>query len=364
MRLLYITAFCDPNHPYTPHVFAWVREMAQYCEHIDLIALQAAGQPADNVSVYSLGIDMGKTRVERWGRFVALLSRLAPQCDAILSQFSASFALGAWPFAWLLRKPNVLWYAHGAVPFQLKLAERVVDKIVTSSTGGCRLESAKIVVVGQGIDTNLFAPISAPRFQKRPFTAVSVGRLSPIKRFEDLIAATESLVHRYHIGPLRVRIVGAPPNHAGELYALYADTLRQQAETAGLTHVIEFTGTVSYADMPACYQNADVMVNLGETGSMDKVVLEAMSCGLVVLSANEAYAELLSACHPWLVLEKRNVPLLAERLHWLMQMPAADRIAMGRPLREVVVAEHGLNCLGRRLVSEIEELACPEQSLS
>ena len=354
MRLLYITAYCDPNHPYAPHVFAWAREMARHCEHIDLIALQASGQPAGNVSVHSLGQDLGRGRAERRWRFFRLLSRLVPRCDVVFCQFSPSFALGAWPFARLHGKPSVLWYAHGAVPRRLRLAERVVDKILTSSADGCRLESAKVVVVGQGIDTDAFVP--APQVRRRPLTVLSVGRLSPIKRFQDLIAAAEILARSGQDAQIRVRIVGTPPNDAARRYA---EELRQQVSKVHLSRVVEFAGPVRYADMPACYQDADVMVNLSETGSMDKVVLEAMSCGLVVLSTNEAYAGLLGRYDPRLVLEKRDVPLLAERLRWLRGVPPSERSALGCRLRQAVVAGHSLDRLARRMVREIEELVQP-----
>ena len=41
------------------------------------------------------------------------------------------------------------------------------------------------------------------------------------------------------------------------------------------------------------YQSGDLFVNLSDTGSLDKAVLEAMACGLKILTSNEAFKSVL-----------------------------------------------------------------------
>jgi glycosyltransferase involved in cell wall biosynthesis len=299
MRLLIITVACDPAHPYAGHVPSWVASVARFCEQVDVIAPQVGGTPPPNVHYHSLGKEHGRGRFARWLRFVAFAARLVPRSDAVFVMFSATFVLGVWPFARLWGKPVTFWWAHGAVTRSLRVAEKLVDRVVTSSAHGFRIPSTKTRIVGQGIPTEHYRP--AARSTLRPFTAISVGRLRAVKRFEDLVDAVALMQDDGE--QIAVRIVGA--SDAGK-EAAYEQELRGRIQSSDLHGTIALEGDVPQAEMPARYGAADVMVNLGETGSMDKVVLEAMACAVPVLSANVAYAGMLGAVEPRLVLEPRQ----------------------------------------------------------
>ncbi len=229
-----------------------------------------------------------------------------------------------------------------------KIAEKLVDRVVTSSEHGFRIPSRKVRIIGQGIPTDVFVP--AHSYQPRPFTIITVGRLKSVKRFQDVVDAASLLALNENLA-FAVRIIGA--TELGDTPE-YQREIEQQIRVLNLEKQVTIEGDVPQEEMPRRYQSSDVMVNLGETGSMDKVVLEAMACGIPVLSANEAYSALLSEVDHRLVVEKRNPRQLTERLQWLYALSQQERSDIGRRLRAIVVHDHSLDALGRKIVEQTQ----------
>jgi len=61
------------------------------------------------------------------------------------------------------------------------------------------------------------------------------------------------------------------------------------AQNKKITDAFQFVGPITNKDLPPFLQSADLFVNMSHTGSLDKAVLEAMACGLKILTSNEAF---------------------------------------------------------------------------
>ncbi len=89
-----------------------------------------------------------------------------------------------------------------------------------------------------------------------------------------------------------------------------------------------------YPDVPALLATRDVLVNNMREGALDKIVYEAASTCMPVLASNTGFDDILPA---ELRFPRDDPDTLAERLRTLTGM---DRNAIGRELRERVVARH------------------------
>lgn len=340
MRLLLFNLATDADDPMLGFTTGWINALAARCEAVDVLTMRAGRLAlAPNVRVFSVGKEHDYSEARRALLFYTHLARLLRQqhYDACFAHMIEVFALMGAPLLHPAGVPVTLWYAHKSVRRTLRWAERVVDHIVTASPESFRLPSSRLRVIGHGVDTHSFIP-AAEAAPDRPFTLISAGRIAPVKRLETVIDAAARL--RAEGLPLRLKIVGepAPPD------AEYAARLRRSAESA-LGEALDWVGPTTYARMPDTYRTADVMVNTSDTGSVDKAVLEAMACGLPVVTANEAFRAMLAPWGEHLLIPQDDPMALAARLRGLAGMSAAGRRAMGEDLRALVVAEHSLDRL-------------------
>lgn len=350
MRLLLFNLMTDADDPILGFTTSWINALAARCEAVDVVTMQAGRLAvADNVRVYSVGKEKGYGEVRRTVEFYRILLSLLRKnryqvCFVHMIQV---FGVMAAPLLKIAGVPITLWYAHRATGRMLQLAEKLVDHIVTPSAESFRIPSRKVQVIGHGIDTDLFQPSTAHRtpYSARPFAILSVSRLSPVKHLETIIAAVKTL-HENGMNNLRLRIVGSVYPQDED----YAADLRQMATGDGLTTEVEFVGGMTQEAVIQEYQQADVMVNMSATGSVDKVVLEAMACGIPVITANEAFASLLAPWSDLLLVPPDSPEVLPVRLKSIIAMSPDNRVALGLQLRQLVIEHHSMQHLVEHLM--------------
>jgi glycosyltransferase involved in cell wall biosynthesis len=173
---------------------------------------------------------------------------------------------------WRLRgKKIALWYTHKSVDLKLRIAEHFATFVFTASKGSFRLESKKVEVVGHGIDAEFFSPdVKVPRSEHW----LSVGRLMKSKR-HDLAMRVAADVKK------ELRIAGEGPER---------ERLKALARELGTS--VEFLGALTQEQLRDEYRSAALLIHRSETGSLDKVVLEALLCDLPVDSTNSECKEI------------------------------------------------------------------------
>lgn len=341
----------DADDPVLGFTTDWLNALAARCEKVDVITMQAGRLAvAENVQVYSVGKEKGYSELRRALEFYRILFGLLchHHYDACFAHMIQLFAVMGAPLLKVWRVPVTLWYTHKATSPSLRLAEKLVNHIVTASPESFRLPSRKVQVIGHGIDTQRFTPVSDQRsaVSHQPFKIVSVGRIGPVKRLETIIAAVNTLVHEQGLNHTGLRIVGGvyPQDVA------YGERLRQMVKDYQLEDIVEFVGPISHEETVREYQNADVMVNMSATGSIDKAVLEAMACGLPVVTANEAFQAMFAPWRDSLLVPPESPEMLSERLVRLASLPLEERRVLGAALREIVVKHHSLEGLVDQLI--------------
>ena len=156
------------------------------------------------------------------------------QFDAAFVHMNADWAYRLAPCWRRFGIPVLLWYAHGTVTNRLRRAHEHAACVVTSTPEGFRIPSAKVRVIGQGIDTDLFTPPAS-----RPDTPaiVAVGRVSRRKSVDLMLEAlawlkTNAPQHRFTL-----RIIGPTLTRDDRAYA------------AELAAIVERKGLVGPCDL-------------------------------------------------------------------------------------------------------------------
>lgn len=352
MRLLLFNLRMDADDTTLGFTTAWVNAIAARCEHVDVVTMhRGVVAAAPNVSVYSVGRDEGLSRPRRLARFYRLTWQLTSRAayDGAFAHMTQLFAVLFWPIARIRGIPILLWYAHGSLPWDVKVAHRLVDRCVTSTPSGLRIRSPKVRVLHQGIDTTRFQPAETPP-PERATSVVSIGRLSPKKNLLEVIDAFAAAGRE----ELRLAIFGEPAGPGDEAYA---SALEQRIRDLGLEDRARLAGPVPFTDIDAEYRRAGFFLNLSDTGSLDKAILEAMASGSIPISRNESFVALAREQGLELLVPGPGPAGAGEALARVSVMPAPEQEALRARLREIVQRDHSLSSLADAIVDELQRLA-------
>ena len=351
MRLLIITQVLDRQDAVLGFFPRWVEGFARNVERVRVVALSVgdiSGLPT-NVDVRVVGREGTILRYLRFRKFLReAFGR--DGFDTVFAHMIPRYSTAAAGQASRAGARHFLWYTHGAVDERLRKAERVVERIFTASDESLRLETPKKLVTGHGIDLEHFdgrgtGPMGAPRL-------LSVGRMTPSK---DPLTLVEALGHLRSEGrDVVLDIVGgglAPGD--GEYEAI----VRRRVDELNLGDSVVMHRSIPYLRVPDNFRRATICVNSSFTGSVDKVVLEAMACERAVVSCNDSFPRVvasLGADARQLTFAPRDAANLAAKLRALLDLPFETRAALGARLRAIVERDHEVDALMARLVSHME----------
>jgi glycosyltransferase involved in cell wall biosynthesis len=358
MRLLLITPKLDPEDDQFGHVNGWACALAQRVEQLYVVALWP-GRPClpANARFATLGKAAAESeagslvdRIGWLGRLQRIVARLClrGEVDAVLAHMGPIFAVAAAPVAWLAGVPTFLWYAHGHVSPTLRLAHALVAGVGTSTPEGFRIPSPKVTITGQGIDLDRFRPAETWPGEER---LLSVGRFSPVKRYDTLLAALAEppLADR---ADLRIDLVGGV-HSATE--AAHLESLKAEARALGLAERVRFVPGLPHAAIVPTYQRATLFATASATGSLDKAALEAAACGLPPIVCNPAFRELYGAHWPELSFASGDdtAGLVARLAAWLDRSPA-ERLDTALSIRAEIARQHSIDHWADAVVGMID----------
>lgn len=341
-NLLIITQKVDEEDQLLGFFVGWLVRFAGKFNKIIILCLEKGKyELPSNAEVISLGKDRHLPKICWLFNFYKYIFQKRKEYDAVFAHMNPIWVVLGGPCWHLMSKKIFFWYTSGGITAKLKFAEKFADTILTASKESFRLSSKKVIVTGHGIDTDLFKPIN----DQRPATSdnkvkiLSVGRTSPVKNYETLIDAAKILAEKGI--NFNTMLVGEPALKSDKIYE---SRLKEKIKTLGLSDKIKFVGKINNQELVSFYQNYDIFVHLSKTGSVDKVLLEAMACGINVLSSSGSGRAFLP---PELVFEENNYQELADKI------AETYKKNFGSQLRQYVVENHDLGKLINKIVGLI-----------
>ena len=130
----------------------------------------------------------------------------------------------------------------------------------------------------------------------------------------------------------------------------YAEGLRKEAQEGEGN--VTFREAIDADALVDVYGTTDAAVDV-ETDSVDKSGLEAMACGVPLLTSNPSLVEIVREIDPGLVVPAGDAAALADAMVRLAGEPATARQALGMRLRVVVERDHSLDRLLDLLVGDV-----------
>jgi len=218
------------------------------------------------------------------------------------------------------RGSDINQIAQHAIPRKLIVwaARRAGAVVAVSHALKLRLEelgvdSAKIVVLRNGVDADAFRPLDRGAERSRLGISgrllISVGNLVEHKGNDLVIRSlrcfTETILCLIGDGPDRAR-------------------LESVAREIGVAQRVRFVGQVPQSELPRYYSAADALVLASSREGWPNVLLEAMACGTpVVASRVGGTPEVITSAAAGVLFEPRTVEALGTAIRGLLGNPPA-----------------------------------------
>ncbi len=184
--------------------------------------------------------------------------------------------------------PYNRWYLTFAMPRYLRAADVIITPSICSKQDAIKfygLPEEKIKVIYEAA-APIFRPATDPthlecirqKYGLPQKFILHVGTIEPRKNLTRLLAAFKPLLAEWPA--LKLVLIGKK----GWLYADFFQKLRN----LGLEEAVIFPGYIAEADLPACYQLAEVFVYPSLYEGFGLPPLEAMACGTPVVSSDSS----------------------------------------------------------------------------
>lgn len=264
------------------------------------------------------------------------------RCDVVhvMANSGLAWHLFAAPAVWVaaaLRKPVIINYRGGeAGPFMAKAARRVrftmrrAHAVVVPSgflKGVFGAHGIACKVIPNIVDLVRFRPAEPTSSASRPRQIVVTRNLEPIYGIETAIKATAQL-HRSGGPAVRLAVAGVGPSR---------ESLERLAEAEGVSSCVEFLGRMDRDRVAQLYQASDIALNPSLVDNMPNSVLEAMACGVPVVSTDVG-----------------GVPFIVENERTALLVAPGDVDSMCRALRRLLVDGELASRLRRASLDEVQ----------
>jgi glycosyltransferase involved in cell wall biosynthesis len=340
-KVVFVTQQFDPAHPALGTTIPQLTALAGLVDELVIVADRIVPDVLPpNARAHSF---RSRTKLGRGLRFYAALlrERKGLRGGAVIAHMCPVYAVLAAPLVRPARVPLVLWYTHWKDHWVVRAAERVCTAVVSVDRRSFPFDSRKLVATGQAIDVAHFPLRPAGSDDAGPLRVVVLGRYSPAKGLETVLRAARLALDAGV--DLRLELYGPAFN---DLEREYRASLGPLVEELGLDDRVLLGDALGRDELPAVLARSDVLVN-NARGGADRIVYEAAASGIPVLASNPAHENLLE---PDAFFGHEDAAGLAERLGAIDAMPAGERAALGRRLRERVGREHSVDSWSRGLL--------------
>ena len=339
----------DDNHPSLAPAVDWVNCFADVFENVIVFTYKKKEcLVKSNVKIFEIGSNGFFKKLISTFRMIQSFFYTVNKGENVTvfyHMFSQPlFMLGA--FYRFLKIDQAIWYSHSHKDIWLRLSEKYAQVIFSSSINSYPKPIPKnFVAVGHGVNLEKF-PDGLERVKRKGI--VSVGRISPIKKLEEIIPEIAKLSNK---NLNTVTIIG-PEDHLNPGY-------KQNLIELGFSTKIKvnFFGTVKNSELNKELINYEYYYT-GTPGGTDKSTIEAALLGCFIISKNKDALQQSGMQAIW---EHLNVPTPNE-INKQIEALESNRhqwVQLRALLRETCIGRNNLNEKILEIINLIDKSSRP-----
>jgi glycosyltransferase involved in cell wall biosynthesis len=348
LNIVFITQSVDEADHGRATAVRWLKTMSEHPDVNNIIALTL------NKGAFSLPSNVTVRDISCKSRFATLVNFYNEVFNAYKNNYKiffvhqgGSYPILLMPFRLLLGIKIYQWKAHPVINRTIYFSAKYCDNLVfTCNKLSFPLKEKNIRIVGHGINTLKFSP---QNFEKT-FDLITTGRIAPRKHIDKVIKVIERLRDKHSLSVI-YNIYG--PIRSGD--EKYVVQLKELIKDCKLENSVFINKSVNQSELPIILNQHKIFVNLSRT-ALDKSTLEAMSSGLVVLSDNENYLEILpqNLREKFGIHSESSIADIADRLYEILNYSNNYLVESTHLMRRIVIENHDDVRLMSRIVSHIK----------
>ncbi len=308
-----------------------VRDLVPLQQEIEPVAVLDKGQLGlpGQVSIWTI-LRYGWTQPNT-GRYRIFHARR--DIDILLGLFLKYVLFQRWKLVFTSAAPK----RHSRV---LRVLMNRVDAIIATSKRSAQFLDWHTAIVGHGIDTDIYMP--ADREDAKRTLGLDgyrvIGKFGRIRHSKGTDCLVQALCEVLPDFPEWVCVItgDALPKHSNYLKD-QMDCLAQK----GLTDRVRFVGHVSNGDILTYYQACDLYVAASRVEGFGLTPMEAMACGVPVLTSHAGIWPELVRSQTGKLFETGNSSDLAAKLREMLSDPQKLAV-MGQAGRKDILANHSI----------------------
>ncbi len=345
IKLLVITQKVDINDDVLGFMHGWIKKLAEKLESIDVICLyKGKYNLPKKVKVLSLGKEESGSRWKYLFRFYKYILRERRNYDAVFVHMNQIYVILGGLFWKSWKKKICLWYNHRYGDWITRIAFKIADSVFYTSPFSFASKFKKARIMPVGIDTDRFK--RKQNVKKIKNSTLFLGRVSPVKNLDVLIGAVK-IIDKKGINFV-LNIVGEVASDKDTSYFKKIKEISRDLKKKGK---IRFLGSVPHYKAVEIYSQNEIFVNLTDSGSLDKTILEAMACETLVIVSNKSFCGILPE---ELIFKEGNEKDLVKKLESAFKWQPEEREIIAQELRDFVVEKHNLDKLVLKIIDLIK----------
>ena len=342
IKLLIITQKVDINDDILGFFHGWIEKFAEKFEQLVVICLQKGEHNLpENVKVLSLGKEKKKSRLKYIFNFYKYILQERRNYDTVFVHMNPIYVILGYLLWKSWNKKICLWYNHRYGNWITKRAIKMANFVFYTSPFSFASKFKKARIMPAGIDIGILKSKVQSQKSKIKNSTLFLGRVSPVKNLDVLIGAVKILDKRGV--NFILNIVG---DIATNKQSSYFRRIKQSTQILEKEGKIRFLGSVPHHKAVEIYNQNEIFINLTNSGSLDKTILEAMACEIPVLVSNKSFDNILPE---ELIFKEQDEKDLAKKIEVMLEWQRKKKEKITRELRKKVKENQSL----KRLILEI-----------